>query len=569
MHLVAFSALAGPARGAGVVPSGVPRAIAVAAALLAFLWQAGRYPAVPNSDDAYIAFRYADNLARGAGPVFNPGERVEGYTDPLWVAALAAARRLGADTPRAAYLGSLALAAVTIALAALWPARLAPTLRGAARPGARSAPWSDPAGMAAWGAGAALLLGCSHALAFHAVQGLETSLMAATVTAALFALDPATGRPGWGSAAFFLLAMLTRPEGLLLFLVVAGTFAVRGAAAGRRPPARALLPCAATLLAYGCFLAWRLAYYGALVPNTYFAKRAAVAGDLAAGARYVGEWVAGGAGALVLVACLVVALAFGGRALLTWPFLLLGVHAAAVVTTGGDHFPLGRFFVPLAPLAAVIVALAAALLPALVRSARAARVAQGAALAAAAAALLLPGLGVAREAADVYARFTGKWVRLGKVLRERLPAGTTVALSPVGAIPYYSGLPTIDILGLTDAHVARVAADPAIARKGHQKHDGAYVLARRPDVIVLGNGLLVAPDASRPGELWWWPDAGFGPDGAAALGRRADLRSEGATLAYEADIESSPEFARAYRPALVPVQEGLDLLVWRRVATAP
>src|SRR4051794_37699784 len=36
-------------------------------------------------DDAYITFRYAANLAHGLGPVWNPGERVEGYTNFLWM----------------------------------------------------------------------------------------------------------------------------------------------------------------------------------------------------------------------------------------------------------------------------------------------------------------------------------------------------------------------------------------------------------------------------------------------------------------------------------------------------
>ena len=36
------------------------------------------------SDDAYITARYADNLVHGHGPVFNVGERVQGFTHPLW-----------------------------------------------------------------------------------------------------------------------------------------------------------------------------------------------------------------------------------------------------------------------------------------------------------------------------------------------------------------------------------------------------------------------------------------------------------------------------------------------------
>jgi tetratricopeptide (TPR) repeat protein len=60
-------------------------------------------------DDAFISFRYARNL----GLVFNPGERVEGYTNLLWVlgrnqpdaalAELRAALRLTPDSALAPY----------------------------------------------------------------------------------------------------------------------------------------------------------------------------------------------------------------------------------------------------------------------------------------------------------------------------------------------------------------------------------------------------------------------------------------------------------------------------------
>jgi len=39
-------------------------------------------------DDAYISYRYAENLARGEGLVFNHGERVEGYSNLLYVLAV-------------------------------------------------------------------------------------------------------------------------------------------------------------------------------------------------------------------------------------------------------------------------------------------------------------------------------------------------------------------------------------------------------------------------------------------------------------------------------------------------
>src|SRR3989442_1472314 len=40
-------------------------------------------------DDSFISFRYARHLAAGRGLVWNPGERVEGYTNFLWVILMA------------------------------------------------------------------------------------------------------------------------------------------------------------------------------------------------------------------------------------------------------------------------------------------------------------------------------------------------------------------------------------------------------------------------------------------------------------------------------------------------
>src|SRR5437870_9145345 len=66
-------------------------------------------------DDAFISFRYAENLVRGYGLVYNPGERVEGYTNFLWVLLIAGFHALGADSLSAAkVLGALANASTLI-----------------------------------------------------------------------------------------------------------------------------------------------------------------------------------------------------------------------------------------------------------------------------------------------------------------------------------------------------------------------------------------------------------------------------------------------------------------------
>src|SRR5215468_3827839 len=70
-------------------------ALALLGTLGLLLWHAAVYWFL--TDDGYISFRYARNLAHGHGLVFNPGhERVEGYTNLLWVLILAAGNLLGA-----------------------------------------------------------------------------------------------------------------------------------------------------------------------------------------------------------------------------------------------------------------------------------------------------------------------------------------------------------------------------------------------------------------------------------------------------------------------------------------
>ena len=83
------------------------------AALLYALWAAWRRSWI--CDDAFISYRYAENFVHGLGPVFNPGERVEGYSNFLWTLWSAFGLSLGADPERwskiagiACYAGALA-----------------------------------------------------------------------------------------------------------------------------------------------------------------------------------------------------------------------------------------------------------------------------------------------------------------------------------------------------------------------------------------------------------------------------------------------------------------------------
>src|SRR2546426_8799603 len=97
-------------RARSLAPLAVP---AAAAATLAVATVRLRF----GIDDAFINFRFAENLAGGLGPVFNAGERVEGYTTSAWVFLLAGLHRLGAPPLRTAHVLGLAPAPATALLA--------------------------------------------------------------------------------------------------------------------------------------------------------------------------------------------------------------------------------------------------------------------------------------------------------------------------------------------------------------------------------------------------------------------------------------------------------------------
>jgi hypothetical protein len=295
------------------------------------------------ADDAYISFRYARNLVEGQGLVFNPGERVEGFTNLAWTLWLALGLRCGLSAELWSTLWSLAAYVGVIVLLARWPAA--------------SGEPRQPA------LAALVAAGCS-ALWDYASGGLETMAFTCavllTLRLQLAAARADTVRRAAAAGLCGGLAFALRPEGALLVLVLVLVLAARGARGRdlgtrlRAVPAPALGFAAVALPV----LAFRLQYYGALLPNTAHAKSAELAwydqGFAYAGFFFAEHWVLPLGVALWLAAAARPAsrarlLPGSGTALLT--ALLL---AWPVLQVGGD-FMHGRMWVPLVPLLALVL----------------------------------------------------------------------------------------------------------------------------------------------------------------------------------------------------------------------
>lgn len=444
-------------------------------------------------DDAFIFFRYAENWAHGAGPVYNPGERVDGCTALPWVAILALGNRSGVNTVAFAQLAGLAAGLAGLILLA--------------RAG-RAGRGGHGALVTQWEAGAAALLtGTSGAFSAWPASGMETALY--VFLSAGFALEclqaggsrGSYGRPiRWGAWAAAL-AMI-RPEGIV-WVVVGMAAAWWPRSRSPRAPAEIRRTLTTFLGLWLPFFLVRWWYYGDPLPNTYYAKMGWTLATWARGAGYLLRFAAYAAPLWLLLGWS--AARAGGRTVLRDRLPILTQLLAQVifmVVVGGDVMPAFRFAAPVVPLLALLAASALAPLTPRVRVG-------------ALAALVMWNVAATWISPDVHARIRDDRVAeageaVGTWLGSIAPPGAVIATNTAGSIPYYSHLRTIDMLGLNDRHIARqVTPDMGRGVAGHEKHDGAYVFARRPEYILFGSSLGGARPAF-PGDAEIAAQPGFG-----------------------------------------------------------
>jgi arabinofuranosyltransferase len=219
-------------------------------------------------DDAFISFRYARNLVGGEGLTFNPGERVEGYTNFLWTVMHWLPERYGWSSPVFSQVVGIALMIATVAV----------TLRLARR----------LFGSESFAFLVALTLLANMTFLAYATGGLETmqqTLLVVSVAALLLPVTDAARphevarRVGAGLCAG--LAVLTRMDSAVLVTVWVLAYLVaqwRRESEHTRRTATLFtsmlqigLPAAALVLPW---FVWKLDYYGELLPNTFYAKSA-------------------------------------------------------------------------------------------------------------------------------------------------------------------------------------------------------------------------------------------------------------------------------------------------------
>jgi len=185
------------------------------------------------SEDAYITFRYARHIATGLGPVYNPGERVMGFSSPLWTLWMGAGYALLRDPVVWSRVWELVADLVTLLLGGGLLQRYA----------SRRAATCFTLFFAAWPYFSAVT-----------ISGMENGVFVALILLAATTIE----RGGRASGPWLAAVALIRPEGLVAAAVLA-----LGARWRDRWIALAIV---------GAAIAGLWSYYGSPLPQSVLAK---------------------------------------------------------------------------------------------------------------------------------------------------------------------------------------------------------------------------------------------------------------------------------------------------------
>ena len=460
-------------------------------------------------DDAYISFQYAKNWTLGHGLVFNPGQRVEGYTNFLWIVLLtplyALTGALSLDFTKAAILLNIAIALANLGLLHRVAMRL---FRG------------DQLATSI----VLVLCALDDSYRGYAMSAMENHLLIAVALATMLVwLQQPRGTPYWFGG-LFALATMTRPDAILFavaFVVGVGPRRMlscendpsaapapgsTAGAGGRTPlPRRAMLLGLAALLGtfvllYGGYFLWRASYYDTLLPNTFYLKVGNTFGAVRRGITYTRHFFENHY-YLPLVSVLSVGLVHVPA--VRWLLLYLVGHTAYVIYVGGDFYEGHRFYVVLLPFYYLLCGACAAWLRPIVTGSRTWRWLQQrpaffvplVAICCGQAAAVLWTFTSRGYARGIYHNEILRWgptvdnnVRYMKWLGTMAPPGASMVVGDIGASGFFANLVVVDAFGVVDPAVAHQQV-PGFGRgkPGHEKHaSDQMLLSRSPTYVKWG-----------------------------------------------------------------------------------
>jgi arabinofuranosyltransferase len=434
-------------------------------------------------DDAYISFRYAQHLAEGSGLVWNYGERLEGYTNFLWTLLIAAGIRLGCDpADTAIVLGLCSFAATLLLTYAVGRTVLRSRITALL---------------------AVITLGTNYTFSAYATGGLETQFQTMLIMAAIFTALPFLERSPLAFpvkraallSGLCVLLLLTRLDSALVIapLLALTIFNILRDREERFSLLGAL--CIPLSCALALWFAWKLSYYGDILPNTFYAK-ASPPIPLGRGVAFLRLFL----DTYVLWPYLALAVITGRKLVaslnlrILFLALFIALWLAYIVRIGGDFMEF-RLFVPMLPPLAILLGwvIAAVSEKTLVRGALAGGIIAGSFIHMTA--FQFNPAERVEPVSQLQAHLTDpreNWVGIGKALGRAFDrqSRVVIATTAAGAIPYYSALPCVDMLGINDQWVTQngmlISTIP-----GHQRFAPIRYLKERKVNLIISHPLVL------------------------------------------------------------------------------
>jgi arabinofuranosyltransferase len=421
-------------------------------------------------DDAMISMRHADNWANGHGFVWNPGERVEGYTNFGWTFLMGLLHLLRLSPSHTCLLVQI------LGIPILWTCLFA-TVKLA------RACQLTPIATAC----AVIMAGGYYNLIFFTMFGMETGLLTALIALAL-AGGVRCIRLSEGSVApmlWFAPAMLVRPDAIV-FLLITFFYLLIFVRRGRWKILAGFGLVVAVVMVH---LLWRHSFYGEWLPNTYYLKATGwpLSQRLIPGFTQTAKTILG-LGIPFLFA--IITILTGRRKEYLLLFLIFAGGAGYQFYVGGDAWPRDRMVIP-SVIGLIVLAAEGVYRSTLwLFNGRTRLIAR-----------IFPfGMAIFSILA-INARQWHEWmslvpysvdenvnnIRYTIAMQKIAEPQATVALGYAGAVPYFSKRQSFDFFGKCDPYIARLPAHEEVQRAGHNKFDHAYTIATyMPDIILQG-----------------------------------------------------------------------------------
>jgi len=431
-------------------------------------------------DDAYISYRYSKNFVENHGLVYNQGEYVEGYTSFLWVILLGLIGKTGFDIPLAGKalcilfgLGSLVIT-YFIVRAFDKRYRMAAIL-------------------------AALLLAFRIDYGIHFQSGMETSFNIFMISLGFYLYLQKHRYSLIITGIIAGLLPLIRPDGILFLsaIVLSELISIKNGSLKKclKNIFQFLLPAVTIIILH---LLWRYSYYGDLLPNTFYAKSSGFyLIKYIRGAYYLLKFFVYGGGFLYFIPAVYFIFKFFKNKHVRTMTIIIFLYFLFNIYASGDWTAYSRFMMPVLPLIVIASSFGIMKLLSLLKANKIVSILVVLTFMTAGFQNGLFLKAMPTEHIFMHRNAIKKWITLCEDFRNLKAEHPdfTIASIPIGAIGYYSEARIIDMLGLTNKHIAK-HGKKLMGMPGCERWDIEYVLAQKPHIIYVGVS-TVLPDGTR------------------------------------------------------------------------